>query len=84
VKSIVLAVGRSAAGIHFENCNQTVHLMFILGTPKSNPTDYLLVVSALCKILKEEANRSALMTAATPAEFAAALAAAETRLLAPA
>ncbi len=80
VKQIVLAVGRSSTGIHFENCNQTVRLMFILGTPKSNPTDYLLVVSTLCKILKEPANRDALMGATTPDEFIAALAAAEARL----
>lgn len=83
VKRIVLAIGRSTPGIHFENCNQTVRLMFILGTPKSNPTDYLMVVSSLCKILKEEANRAALMAAATPAEFAGILAAAEARLLGP-
>ncbi len=84
VNSIVLAIGRSSAGIHFENCNQTVHLMFILGTPKSNPTDYLMVVSCLCKILKETGNRVALMTAATPEEFIAALTAAEAKLHAPA
>ncbi|MBX3751109.1 MAG: PTS sugar transporter subunit IIA [Opitutaceae bacterium] len=80
VKGIVLAIGRSDAGIHFENCNQTVRLMFILGTPKSNPTDYLLVVSTLCKILKESANRDALMGATTPDAFIAALTAAEARL----
>jgi mannitol/fructose-specific phosphotransferase system IIA component (Ntr-type) len=84
VKSIVLAVGRSDAGIHFENCNQTVRLMFVLGTPKSNPTDYLMVVSSLCKILKEPANRETLMTAATPELFASALLAAEAKLFAPA
>ena len=84
VKSIVLAIGRSDAGVHFENCNQTVRLMFILGTPKSNPTDYLMVVSTLCKILKEPANRELLMSAATPEEFVAALTAAEARLFAPA
>ena len=80
VKGIVLAIGRSDAGIHFENCNQTVRLMFILGTPKSNPTDYLLVVSTLCKILKESANRDPLMAATTPDAFIAALTAAEARL----
>ncbi len=80
VKSIVLAAGRSREGIHFENCNQTVRLMFVLGTPKSNPTDYLMIVSLLCKILKEPANRDALMTAATPEAFAGALIAAEARL----
>ncbi|MBW7894162.1 MAG: PTS sugar transporter subunit IIA [Opitutaceae bacterium] len=80
VKQIVLAVGRSTAGVHFENCNQTVRLMFVLGTPKSNPTDYLMVVSSLCKILKEPAHRAALMAAATPEDFVRALTAAEAAL----
>lgn len=80
VKSIVLAVGRSTAGIHFENCNQTVRLMFVLGTPKSNPTDYLMVVSSLCKIFKDAPNREALMAAATPEDFVRVLVAAEAKL----
>jgi len=84
VQQIVVAVGRSDAGVHFENGNQNVRLMFVLGTPKSNPGDYLQVVSALCKILKEAANREALFAAATPDEFIQAVAAAEERLLAPA
>ncbi len=69
VSSIVLAVGRSDAGILFENSNQTVRLLFVLGTPKSNPGDYLQVVSALCRLLKEASTREALLRAATPEEF---------------
>jgi len=84
VTEIVVAVGRSDTGVHFENGNQNVRLMFVLGTPKSNPGDYLQIVSALCKILKEASNREALLQAATPAEFIAAVVAAEDRLLAPA
>lgn len=84
VKRLVLAVGRSDPGVHFENCNQTVRLMFVLGTPKSNPTDYLMIVSLLCKILKEPANRTALMTAATAEAFILALTEAENKLLSPA
>lgn len=84
VKKIVMAVGRSDAGIHFENSNQNVRLMFVLGTPKSNPGDYLQIVSALCKILKDQANREALMTAATPEAFVKAIVVAEEKLLAPA
>jgi mannitol/fructose-specific phosphotransferase system IIA component (Ntr-type) len=71
VHSIVLAVGRSDGGILFENCNQTVRLLFVLGTPKSNPGDYLQVVSALCRLLKEESTREALMGAATAEDFIA-------------
>lgn len=84
VQRIVLAVGRSDQGVHFENGNQTVKLMFVLGTPKSNPGDYLSVVSALCKILKDPANRDALFRAETPAAFIQAIVSAEEKLLAPA
>jgi mannitol/fructose-specific phosphotransferase system IIA component (Ntr-type) len=84
VKSIALAVGRSPTAI---NCGDTpgeqVRLIFMLGTPKTNPADYLAVVSALCKLLKHEANRAAFLAAATPAEFVAAVVAAEERLAAP-
>ena len=83
VQKIVMAVGRSDSGVHFENSNQTVKIMFVLGTPKSNPTDYLQVVSALCKILKDSANRDALFAAATPEEFIQAIVTAEEKLLAP-
>lgn len=82
VKKIVLAVGRSQEGVFFENGNQTVKLLFVLGTPKANPTDYLMVVSALCKILKDAANRDALMNASTPADFMQILIAAEDKLAA--
>jgi mannitol/fructose-specific phosphotransferase system IIA component (Ntr-type) len=54
--------------------------MFMLGTPKTKPGDYLLVVSTLCKLLKEPANRTAFLTAATPGEFIAAITAAEAKL----
>ncbi len=84
VQKIVMAVGRSTPGIHFENSNQNVRLMFVLATPKSNPGDYLQVVSALCKIFKDPANREALMTASTPEQFVQAIVAAEEKLLAPA
>lgn len=83
VQKIVLAVGRSEQGVHFENGNQTVRLMFVLGTPKSNPGDYLAVVSALCKILKDAANREALLKAETPEAFIQAVVTAEEKLFAP-
>lgn len=83
VKKIVLAVGRSKDGVFFENGNQTVRLLFVLGTPKANPTDYLMVVSALCKILKDAANRDALMSATSPEAFMQILVAAEEKLAAP-
>jgi mannitol/fructose-specific phosphotransferase system IIA component (Ntr-type) len=84
VKEIVLAVGRSKKGIFFENANQSVRLLFVLGTPKDNPAGHLMVVSALCKVLKHAENREALMAATTPEAFVATLTAAEEKLLTPA
>ena len=79
VKNIVLAVGRSAKGIRFDN-EQIVRLVFVLGTPKSNPTGYLQVVSALCKVLKEAETRAALMKAETPEAFIEIVTTAEAKL----
>lgn len=85
VKTIALVVGRSETGITFgDGPDENVRLLFMLGTPKTNPGDYLAVVSALCKLLKSEANRTAFFTAATPEDFIAAVIAAEEKLPPPA
>ena len=80
VKRIVLAIGRSEPGVFFENCRQTVRLMFVLGTPKSNPGDYLQLVGLLCRLLKDAAGRDALFGAATPDAFIGALLELEARI----
>ena len=83
VKKIVLAVGRSTDGVLFENSNQTVKLMFVLGTPKNNPTDYLILVGALCRLIKDAASRDALMAAATPEAFITTVTELENKILGP-
>ncbi len=55
-------------------------LFFVLGTPKTKPGDYLAVVSALCKILKDPGDRATFLNAQTPEAFIAAVAAAEAKL----
>ncbi len=80
VKKIVMAVGRVDAGIPFDASGDIVKLIFVLGTPKSKPGDYLAVVSALCKLFRTQADRDALLAAATPEAFIAAIVAVETRL----
>ena len=84
VSDLVLAIGRSPGGVVFEKGDQTVRLLFVLGTPKNNPMAYLQVVSTLCKIFKHPANREALLQAETPEAFVGVLLAAEEKLLAPA
>lgn len=80
VKRIVMAVGRCDAGIPFDDKGEMVKLFFVLGTPKSKPGDYLAVVSALCKLLRDPADRAAFLAAPTPEAFIAAIAATEARL----
>ncbi len=84
VKKIVIAVGRSATGVHFENGNQNVRLMFLLGTPKSNPGDYLMLVGSLCRLIKEAPQREALFAAPTPEAFIATVKDLEDKILGPA
>lgn len=80
VKKIVMAVGRSETGIPFEANGEIVKLFFVLGTPKTKPGDYLAVVSALCKLLRDPADRNAFLSATTGEEFIATISAAEKRL----
>ena len=80
MKQIVLAVGRSHTGIPFDANGEIVKLFFVLGTPKSKPGDYLAVVSALCKLLRDSADRATFLAAETPEAFIAALAAVEKKL----
>jgi mannitol/fructose-specific phosphotransferase system IIA component (Ntr-type) len=84
VREIVLAVGRSDAGIVVDEKSEPVRLFFVLGTPKSKPGDYLAVVSALCRLLRDPANLAALLAAATPQEFINVVRAAEEKLAQPA
>jgi len=80
IKTMVLAVGRSPDGVHFKSCNQIVHLLFTIGTPKRMATDYLSVVGGLARILKDAKLREALMAAANPDEFVGIIAAAEKKV----
>ena len=84
VKKIVIAVGRSDPGVLFENSNQNVRLMFLLGTPKSNPGDYLMLVGLLCRLIKEAPQRDALFAAPTPEAFIATVKDLEDKILGPA
>lgn len=80
-QSIVVAIGRSPDGVFFENSGQTVKLIFVVATPKSQPGDYLALVGALCRVLKDPAVRAALMAAETPEDFVRPLIEAEERIL---
>jgi mannitol/fructose-specific phosphotransferase system IIA component (Ntr-type) len=83
VAGIVMAVGRSDRGVRFGNSDEEVRMMFVLGTPKSNASGYLQVVGALCRIIKDPANRRALLLAPTATDFLQVLSDLEARVLGP-
>jgi mannitol/fructose-specific phosphotransferase system IIA component (Ntr-type) len=74
VKKMVLAVGRSVPGVLFENSGETIHFIFVIGTPRRMVTEYLALVGAMARILRHEEVRARLMAAKTAEEFVAALA----------
>ena len=84
VKANVAAVGRSARGISYEDNQPPVRLLFVLGTPRDQPDEYLKLISLLCRLIKEEANRTALLNAPTPAAFIATVVELENKILGPA
>ncbi|MGA3170305.1 MAG: PTS sugar transporter subunit IIA [Chthoniobacteraceae bacterium] len=71
VKEIVIAAGRSVAGVRFGD--EMVHYIFVIGTPREKVSDYLVAVGTLARLLRAEKTRSALAAAASPAEFIRAL-----------
>ena len=79
VSDMVLAIGRSQEGVFFENCNQTAHILFLIGTPKRLATDYLQVVGSIARLLKEESLRTQLLSAETNEEFIDILSKAEAK-----
>ena len=69
VKDMVIAVGRNRAGIPFGGGAQRVKMIFVIGTPKRMVTEYLAVVGAMARLLKDEPMRQKLMSAKTQEEF---------------
>ncbi|MEM1058558.1 MAG: PTS sugar transporter subunit IIA [Verrucomicrobiota bacterium] len=80
LKDLVLAAGRSKDGVMFENCNQNVRLIFVIGTPKRMVTEYLAVVGGLARLLKEEETRQRLLEAEKAEDFIELLRSAEAAL----
>jgi len=73
VRQIVMAAGRSREGVWFENGQQKIHLLFVIGVPPHMVREYLGLLSQLTRRLKEAGVREALMQADSPEAFLAAL-----------
>lgn len=73
VSRLVLAVGRSHAGVSFDNGGELIHFIFVIGTPRRMVTEYLTLVGAMARLLRHEEVRAKLMQAKTAEEFLAVL-----------
>ena len=66
VDQIALAVGRSRAGIPWNDKDERARLIFVVAVPQRLVNDYLLLVGKLARITQNE--HQALLVAATAAE----------------
>jgi len=69
VDQIALAVGRSRAGIPWNDKGERARLIFVVTVPQRLVNDYLVLVGTLARITQDKEQRAALLAAATPAEF---------------
>ena len=69
VDEIVMAVGRSRAGIQFGQAAQKVNLIFVIATPKEQASKYLETVGRLARLCRNSQIFDRLLAAPTPEEF---------------
>ena len=69
VDQIALAVGRSRAGIPWNDKGERARLIFVVAVPQRLANDYLVLVGTLARITQDRRQRAILLAAATPAEF---------------
>lgn len=69
VKGIVIAFGRSEAGIEFDAMDhKSVHLFFLIAAPEDAVGAHLNVMARLSYLMKSEDNRQALLKATSPGD----------------
>lgn len=67
VDEIVVGAGRSSSGVLFDGA--TANLIFIIGVPQRFANEYLVVVGALARLMRDATVRNALLAAKTSAQF---------------
>ena len=73
VDEIVLAIGRSEAGIPWTGKGEIAHLIFLIAVPDRLISDYLVVVGAIARITKDLPLRTLLLHAENVNEFVATM-----------
>ena len=69
VDQMALAIGRSRAGIPWNDQGERARSIFLLAVPQRLVNDYLVLVGTLARVTRDQEQRDALFAAATPAEF---------------
>ena len=73
VEGIALTIGRSRAGIPWDEQGNRARLIFLLAVPPRLVNDYLVLVGTLARLTRERDHRDALFGVATAAVFIAIL-----------
>ena len=80
VSTMVMSVGRSAAGVAFPGVELPVRYIFCIAVPRALAADYLRIVGLLARVFKDPAAERELHAAETAADFIALLSRREARL----
>jgi mannitol/fructose-specific phosphotransferase system IIA component (Ntr-type) len=80
VIDLVVAAGRSSAGIAFSGGAAPVKMIFVVGIPSAMNSEYLRLVGAIVRVCRDRAQREELLAAKDGEAFVECLAAATERL----
>ena len=80
VSTMVMSVGRSAAGVSFPEVELPVRYLFCIAAPRALAADYLRIVGLLARVFKDPSAECELRDATTPADFIALLSRREAKL----
>jgi len=80
VTGMVMAAGRSKAGIMVPGEKWPVHFIFVIGVPAAMASDYLRIIGAMTRIFRDHAAKDALRGAQSPEQFLQLLSSAEMKL----
>jgi PTS system nitrogen regulatory IIA component len=70
IKDIVIALGISEQGIDFDSFDKApVHLLFVITNPPGRQMEYLVALSAVTRLVRDEAFRESLRAIVPPQEI---------------
>jgi len=80
VQSLVMAAGRSSAGLGSPQISEPVQLVFVAGIPGAFQSEYLRIVGAIARLCHDKDLFQQLLSIQDPAAFVAILATGEAKL----